>query len=421
MKGRKALTKLIAAFLLLMLSLTLAAAGTYAWFTLSTAPEIGGMQLSIGGSNTIRIAPDVSESVAGGLVHYPGTFGEELTLSGSLGSLTPVSTADGIHWFLPTYQKLSDGGALEDISKFTMETDLSHGYTPGASESGSYVYLDFWIVAPTAQTVRIATGTSAQDTAGSFAMARPKILSDGNGNYTVSPEPSAAAASLRVGFLADGRTTSDAAVFSYVQSAAYNKDYHTLKGVYQNRGEQADEETAARFTIYEPNGDLHPQGQTGVYNITKPIGLLGMQPTEIDVTDRLTVQLASGWTISGEDTKISQALAAALLQAQTKNMALESEQAVSDYLFDTYLQGQLEGYVTTGGFVKRAADLKEGGTAETGGATEDVWMVSLEANVPQRIRMFLWLEGQDVDCGNDAMDASLILNLELAGASGASS
>ena len=109
MKGRKALTKLIAAFLLLMLSLTLAAAGTYAWFTLSTAPEIGGMQLSIGGSNTIRIAPDVSESTASGLVHYPGTFGEELTLSGSLGSLTPVSTADGIHWFLPTYQKLSDG------------------------------------------------------------------------------------------------------------------------------------------------------------------------------------------------------------------------------------------------------------------------------------------------------------------------
>ena len=69
MKGRKALTKLIAAFLLLMLSLTLAAAGTYAWFTLSTAPEIGGMQLSIGGSNTIRIAPDgfsPSRAVGGG-------------------------------------------------------------------------------------------------------------------------------------------------------------------------------------------------------------------------------------------------------------------------------------------------------------------------------------------------------------------
>lgn len=420
MKGRKALTKLIAAFLLLMLSLTLAAAGTYAWFTLSTAPEIGGMQLSIGGSNTIRIAPDVSESTASGLAHYPGTFAEELTLSGNLGSLTPVSTADGIHWFLPTYQKLSDGGALEDISKFTMETDLSHGYTPGASESGSYVYLDFWIVAPTAQTVRIATGTSAQDTAGSFAMARPKIVSDGNGNYSVSPEPSAAAASLRVGFLADGQTTSDAAVFAYVHSAAYNKDYHTLKGVYQNRGEQADTETAARFTIYEPNGDLHPQGETG-YRITKPIGLAGTQPTEMDVTDRLTVQLASSWTLDGEETKISQALAAALLQANRANTTLESEQVVSDYLFDTYLQGQLEGYVTTGGFVKRAADLKEGSAPETGGATEDVWVVSLEANVPQRIRMFLWLEGQDADCGNDAMDASLILNLELAGAIGASS
>ena len=49
------------------------------------------------------------------------------------------------------------------------------------------------------------------------------------------------------------------------------------------------------------------------------------------------------------------------------------------------------------------------------GATIDAVIVSLKKNVPQRIRMFVWLEGQDIDCTNEAALKTLLLNLELAG------
>ena len=48
---------------------------------------------------------------------------------------------------------------------------------------------------------------------------------------------------------------------------------------------------------------------------------------------------------------------------------------------------------------------------------EEYYIVKLEKNVPQRIRMFVWLEGQDVDCALSAFADSLALGLELAGGS----
>jgi hypothetical protein len=49
------------------------------------------------------------------------------------------------------------------------------------------------------------------------------------------------------------------------------------------------------------------------------------------------------------------------------------------------------------------------------GATEDVYIIKLERNVPQRIRMFVWIEGQDVDCVNAVAASNFAINLELAG------
>ena len=49
------------------------------------------------------------------------------------------------------------------------------------------------------------------------------------------------------------------------------------------------------------------------------------------------------------------------------------------------------------------------------GATEDVYIAKLEKNIPQRIRMFVWIEGQDVDCINAATTGSFALSVELAG------
>ena len=54
------------------------------------------------------------------------------------------------------------------------------------------------------------------------------------------------------------------------------------------------------------------------------------------------------------------------------------------------------------------------GSLKLSGATESTAIVRLEKNVPQRIRMFVWIEGQDVDCtGAEAVDFAI--SVELAG------
>ena len=55
------------------------------------------------------------------------------------------------------------------------------------------------------------------------------------------------------------------------------------------------------------------------------------------------------------------------------------------------------------------------GTYKTAGATEDAVIVRLERNVPQRIRVFIWLEGQDADCTGAAENLRFAVNLQLAG------
>jgi hypothetical protein len=95
-------------------------------------------------------------------------------------------------------------------------------------------------------------------------------------------------------------------------------------------------------------------------------------------------------------------------------------------LYVDYLQGQFSSYLTRGEFVTRTQELYEtceNGSAnasqlaglKTSGATEDVYIVKLQKNIPQRIRMYIWIEGQDADCAQLTETGRFALSLELAG------
>jgi hypothetical protein len=140
------------------------------------------------------------------------------------------------------------------------------------------------------------------------------------------------------------------------------------------------------------------------------------------------VQTATTWStagLTGDDTAIAQQFQTAMT-AQTFSDAREAQ----TYFYDTFLGGQISSLLSTGLFFQDTALLYGAVSAETGtadgsslitaGATDGAVIASLTKNVPQRIRMFFWLEGQDVDCdsdsGNGYVDASnLILSIELAG------
>ncbi len=109
-----------------------------------------------------------------------------------------------------------------------------------------------------------------------------------------------------------------------------------------------------------------------------------------------------------------------------KDIAKMDTQEIMDLFYGSYLQGQYSPYVNKGSFIKKTTDLYKFGesitaeqldTLDTAGATSDVYIIRLERNIPQRIRMFIWLEGQDVDCTNEASASSIGINIELAGSS----
>ena len=160
----QAIKKMVTAGLAVVLSVALIVTATYAWTTLSKAPAVENIKITIGGGHTILLAPDMQTQIEGETYHYPGHFNDTLIFSRfdsydylqQLDSLYPVSTADGLNWFTPTYYDLSDPevqngqaavGEVKPVEYFKNDNELLNGNLQNSdSSAGHYIYLDFWVV-----------------------------------------------------------------------------------------------------------------------------------------------------------------------------------------------------------------------------------------------------------------------------------
>lgn len=438
---KKIYAKLIVIVLQLALALSVVAMSSYAWLVLSANPAVEGIQITIGGGNTILVAADLTETAPDGTVyHYPARFQDTLNFSqhksyeylNGLGELTPVSTADGLNWYLPAYYDLTDqevqngekmAGDLKPIQKFILDDSLKHANLTGEeaklAAAGSYAYLDFWVVSPGSEyTLRLSTG---EDSGGSSVIGLMDVAETADGGYALTEGAGTAENAVRVGLLVNPDDIIDNTMVYYQSSPAYSGQYTRLKGLYMEPEKSYVYSSGYRFTIYEPNGDSHVDEELdGSYVVTQPVGLVNGTVGQVDIKDRLTVQTASTWLMAenGTETQIAQRFQAAL--AGFPEGLTTGEMAAKFY--NEYLGGQLSPYISKGQFYKSTGNLYNAvsvgmdlGEDHTAGATDDVYIVKLEKDVPQRIRLFIWLEGQDVDCANSAAASSISLRLELAG------
>lgn len=461
-------TKLFLTVMALVLSATMVVSACYAWLVISQSPAVDGISVMIGGGKTILLAADLTKTVvtADGsetVVHYPGSFTDTLRFSeyegyealSISGMLAPVSTADGISWIIPQY---GENGALLETKDFQVDSTLEYA---NGEQDGRYVYLDFWMVSPgSAYDVRVSMDKQSME--GSFLVELPNVEEDKDGGYTLAQSQNIVSASARVGFLVSEANAGDDALSAYLISEGYDDRYKTLQGVYQEPGTAATEET--RFTIYEPNGTLHPAGEDtskdGSYIVTRPLRYDAENGiVETDIVDCLSVQQPSAWktapvgstaeavTEPAEESTLETAeesteesaakssdestqttMLEQILQTAIVGQELSLGKARDKFL--SYLRGQEGAYLSAGLFVKdtavlyAAADVS-GGTVtaeavqsmETAGASDGAVIARLTRNTPQRVRMYIWLEGQDADCQNDsAVDlTSIALKIELAG------
>jgi len=439
------LMKLCTAALLVLIAMVVVVVATFAWQSVSTTPETSGMRVNIGGSNTIRIAADTTVATDGGVLHYPGAFSDALNFSRissydylqQVVSLTPVSTGDGIHWFFP-----GDGTADEadPLAGYLMDDRYSYANLSELpvddSVHGTYAMMDFWVVAPMDCHLRLSCGDDAN---GTYAVGLPYPTKKADGSYTLAAPDSMLPACVRVGFLADTRVLQNGSMEAYTASAAFDDGVHLLRGVYGESGEEWDYHSS-RFTIYEPNADIHsgesvyseaPDGAVyrpcadGSYVKTYPIGYVDGQAKPVDTMPQTTVQTATRWLQEGESLLVQQ-----LFETFMLGESVDTDSRTLFHKFcSQYLGYRCDAYVDRGQFVQKTAALsgvnKADGTVaaedfarlRTANTTEDVVIVELQRNIPQRIRMFVWVEGQDVDCSNVIAASGLMINLELAGGS----
>ena len=426
---KRAYIKIACTAAALLCAMAMIVMSSYAWLTASTSPVAEGIQVAVGGGSTILLAPDVVNDEG---VHYPGTFGATLRLDDLLDAdahsgLTPVSTADGLNWYLPVYYTEDDpevraetakAGDLKPYDQFLCDETLTYANLAAGDEKaaeGSYLYADFWVVSPGSRyELRVSTSNDASG-AGSYVVDLPQVVETEVGFAMQTPEYPASE-SLRVGFLVNQNAAADSAA-AYAANGG-DQRYTTLMGGYQKAGEQVQPASYNTFHIYEPNGSSH-SALEGVqdYIATYPLGRNDTSVTGIPVGSRLSVQMASQW----EENKVNDLFTASVKQAGDTATAAD----VQAQLYKN-LAGRSD-YVNKGQFIQNTdklyANLKEDHTVSRvtleqmakAGANESNSIVTLERNVPQRIRVFIWLEGQDADCVSGASVSGFAVRIELAG------
>lgn len=428
---KKAYIKIACTAAALLCAMAMIVMSSYAWLTASTSPVAEGIQVAVGGGSTILLAPDVVNDEG---KHYPGAFGATLRLDDLLDTdaysgLTPVSTADGLSWYLPVYYTENDpevlartakAGDLKPYDQFLCDETLTYANLSAGDEKaakGSYLYVDFWVVSPGSRyELRVSTSDDASG-AGSYVVDMPQVVETEVGFAMQTPEYPASE-SLRVGFLVNQNAAAESAA-AYAANGG-DQRYTKLMGDYQKAGEQVQPAFSYNtFHIYEPNGSSHTaQRETG-YIATYPLGRNGTSVTGIPVGGKLSVQMASQW----EKNKVNDLFTASVQQAQATGTATAAD--VQAQLYKT-LAGRSD-YVNKGQFIQNTGKLYENlgqdGTVSQdtleqmpkAGANESNSIVTLERNVPQRIRMFIWLEGQDADCVSGASVSGFAMRIELAG------
>jgi hypothetical protein len=386
MKGQRAGLKLISAGIFLAIALVMLVTASLAWFTISTNPEIGGMQVSLYTGRALLLSDRAD-----------GEYTELLNLGDVFSSyveLKPVSTVDGVNWFLPEYNA---AGQLKDAEEFTLDNTLAHANISKAGlegealklarEQGAYVWADIWLKTQEEHCdVRLSIPSRSSAELDQWERDRGTYGTYVLGTYRLSGENIAtldtvSQAAMRVGFL-----------------------------VGEGTAEQ-------RFIIYEPNADqrsanIKPGDITYVsgytrdeanykenyYIPTHPIANDGSGKGIISNIhdDNLIIQLKSSWDNGSLES---------VLRANVRRPGSNEVDIMGQFIADnSALMAAVDSET-------KMADTSEIPKAIAG----ETVIISLEKNVPQKVRMFIWIEGQDVDCWNDIAAGSFVVNLELAG------
>ncbi len=432
-------------------SIAVLGAASYAWFTLSTNPEIKGMEFSVASDEGLWISKDGQE------------FFKHVDISSEMAAgmnvLRPVSTIDGLHWYVCDYN-VSTGNIVEDqffLKEWcTSETHDEEEHTH-CDNGGFYAYTDVWVKTnKDTANVRLAIPNlderyEEETTSGCFVLSYD-VAEDEDGNQSIKIMQKGPETCARVGMMVFDPTTEENPV-------VVDKTEDPLSKA-EDLGLSSGNESNPKFFIYEPNADMRSQLDkqsdrylTDIYvsklNI-KDFTSAGGQAFRYSESDGKYLQtypikhkaaLEENEAVTDERGTLESAAPAMfpagnliVQRAATWNLETIEEDGINSApidLMNTLMQNR---YINRGRFVtteniqnalymnKTAMSditknndfspvLLDGNNA--GSATSHV-LFDLKKGEVRQIRLYFWIEGQDVDCWNDVAGMNFLARIEFA-------
>lgn len=380
---KKVSLKLIVSISGILLAVTMLLGASYAWLTVSVTPEVRGL--------VIQIVPSGKEipfelSIDYDTAKENATWTTQLHLTDLIKNYTlrPISTADGEHWYLPRYN------AKGDINGF-WEVDLADCANRANTEDNYLVYTDVWVKTRNEDTPQdmllsypISKAGDTENYYGSYVLWEPTW--DEEGNLRTND----AMASLRIGFRfmeEDTQGSGLGELYVYEPNADMRSDDfgETLKvEPHYQMGELTYIYTDPNFNnLVKKYEDSYEEGT--YYSTLVP----KYEPDAEDdwilvdlrqqLGDRLIVQKTSYWA-----------------EGTLKNGQKITSRNVSNI-------GKFYTIGTNGSFGKELEPVN--GEALT----------TVSHGKVQKMRIYIWLEGQDIDCWNQIVEGNIYANLEFMG------
>ena len=491
-KRRNNHSKLNMTMIALVVSIIVLVMATFAWFVLSTTPEIKGMNFHVKAEQAIQVSQD------GKNFSYSEDLSDKFN---DVGALVPASTVDGLNWFVCKYDmsgnvlqgqddtfgtqfqymRFPNGGNVPNSTnsgKTEDNTSAQDANVSGSEETANkdtkqcyYIYTDIWLKTMDEKGVDVylsvpndVSDYKQEDTEnthyGSYVMSYHTNKTTTTDTDTTNGENGQDASiqlvqggsetCARVGFQVLG-TEKDAEI----KSSSVTTDQFYIYEPNADRRSEADktseeynaDQYVAGFKakVFFQNGGS--TGANGSYIPTYPIKLNDndevKDSNENILSDSSFNQVAKAlpstdydntvrkWSIDGQgkndtigykgyDGSIS-IFPSKQLIAQ-KSSTWKNNNTVTAKSLDSTMLGSMGKFLETSALYDNNKKLGNTSSDYTCVEVENmnrdsssVSITTLEKNKPVKVRLFFWIEGQDVDCWNDIADTDFLVNLEFVG------
>lgn len=367
--------KLIMTSLGLLVSLVLLSVGTFAWFAISKTATISGVTLSIAAANEslpFEISIDGENWTT--TLDISNVFSDDTVLR-------PISTYDGENWFVATYDA---NGSVNDFSLLTSD-EVNIYSNNGNSENNYYVYTDIYIRTSNESQEYfslVLSNPSSLDSVqeqetnfGTFVLYEPLIDDDDN---LITND---AMASLRIGFQVYDQVDADTSVTLIEEDAVTE---------YEEEGP---------FYIYEPNADMRSQDFSSYNDLS----------TESTLSNLAYIYSESGDIYTVNYNEIGEGVQTTVVPQIAEDESFELATVGSD-TDETVL---IQQYTSSWDLSELAQGFDSNSLSEIGDFVSDTpEMTTVSVGEVKKIRIYFWLEGQDIDCWNQIAGGNIYANLE---------